>query len=302
MKFEWSDNLDYSNWGRWGATDQIGALNFITPEKIVQAAKLITKGKVYSLSLPIDQRVTPFDSSLRMPPFHFLTRDGGDYAAGAKQIGEVQFADGYVMLNTHASTHIDALSHVWYDDQLYNGFSSHGVKSKGAKNCGIENVKGIVTRAVLLDIAKFKQVEHLEGGEVITPTDLEECAKQQGVEIQSGDMLFIRTGWLKVYENDMEMFMKSEPGIGEASVEWMAQKEIIGVATDNFAVEVKPEERPGAVIPVHKKALRDLGLYFMELFNFEQLAADEIYECMFVAAPLQITGSVGSPINPLAII
>lgn len=294
--------MKLSNWGRWGEEDQIGALNFITPEKIIEASRIITKGKVYSLALPINMHNTPYDKQLRVPPFHVLTRDGGDYAAGAKRAGGVQFADGYVFLNTHGSTHMDALSHVWYEDKIYNGFSDHSIKSKGAKYCGIDQVKGIVTRAVLLDIPSYKGVEHLEAGEVISPEDLDQCAKSQGVTIKSGDMLFIRTGWLKVLEKDPEKFEEYEPGIGEECVEWIAKKEIIGIAADNLAVEVKPEQRHGAVIPVHMKALRDLGVYFMELFNFEEMANDKVYECMFVAAPLSITGAVGSPLNPLAII
>ncbi|MBU8918848.1 cyclase family protein [Neobacillus sp. 114] len=294
--------MSLSNWGRWGADDQLGALNFINPEKIIQASRMINKGKVYSLAMPIHTHKTPYDKALRVAPFHVLTRDGGDYAAGAKRVGDVQFADGYVFLNTHGSTHMDALSHVWYDDQIYNGFSDNSIKSKGAKYCGIEKVKGIVTRAVLLDIPLFKGVEYLEAGEVITPEDLDQCAASQGVTINSGDMLFIRTGWLKMLEENSEKFEKYEPGIGEACIKWIAEKEIIGIAADNLAVEVKPEEREGAVIPVHMKALRDLGVYFMELFNFEELAKDKVYECMFVAAPLAITGAVGSPINPLAII
>jgi kynurenine formamidase len=294
--------MEISNWGRWGKDDEVGAINFITPQKIVEATRIVTTGKVYSLALPIHMQQTPYDQSLRVPPFHVLTRDGGDYAAGAKKIGGVQFADGYVFLNTHCSTHMDALSHVWYDNQIYNGFSDHSIKSKGAKYCGIEKVKGIVTRAVLLDMPLFKGVEHLEGGEVISSEDLEQCAASQGVVIQSGDMLFIRTGWLKMLAKDPEKFAEQEPGIGEDCIEWIAKKEVVGVAADNLAVEVKPAEREDAVIPVHMKAIRDLGVYFMELFNFEELAKDKVYECMFVAAPLLISGAVGSPINPIAII
>ncbi|WP_078429648.1 cyclase family protein [Alkalihalobacterium alkalinitrilicum] len=294
--------MNLSNWGRWGKEDEIGALNFISPEKIVEAARLIQKGKVYSLTMPIHMNQTPYDGSMRMPPFHVLTRDGGDYAAGAKKPGGFQFSDGYVFLNTHGATHMDALSHVWYDQQLYNGYSEDSVKSKGAKHCGIEKVKGITTRAVLLDLPTFKGVEHLEGGEVITPEMLDECAASQGIKVKPGDMVFIRTGWLKMLDKDPQLFEHSEPGIGEACVQWIYEKEIIGIATDNLAVEVKPEERKDAVLPVHMKALRDLGVYFMELFNFEELAKDQVYECMFVAAPLSITGAVGSPINPLAIV
>jgi kynurenine formamidase len=293
--------MTVSNWGRWGKEDEVGALNLITPEKIIQAASLVTKGKTYSLALPINMKNTPHHGS-RMPPFHVLTRDGGDYAAGARKLGGFQYSDGYVFLNTHGSTHMDALSHVWYEDQLYNGFSSNTVRSNGAKHCGIEKVKSIVTRAVLLDIANFYRVEHLDGGQVITPNELDECARFQGVEIRPGDMLFIRTGWLKMQEKDPDLFESVEPGIGEACINWIAEKQIMGIAVDNLAVEVRPEEREETLMPVHMTALRDLGVYLMELFNFEELSRDKVYECLFVAAPLPITGSVGSPLNPIAII
>ena len=288
------------NWGRWGTDDERGAANFITAERTRAAASLVKTGKIYSLALPLQTAHVPVLPS-RVPPQHYMRMDGGDYAAGLKRKGGFQTSDDYIALGTHTTTHIDALAHAWYDDKLYNDFSANTVRSNGAKHCGIDKLVHLVGRGVLVDLCRHRGLPHLPFGEVITPQHIEDCAKAQGVALQEGDILLFRTGWTDLFrKGDRATYFKGEPGIGRDAAEWIGRKGFSAVGSDNWGVEVVPVEGdiPG---PVHRRLIRDFGVYLLELFDLDSIAADRVYEFLFVAAPLRITGGVGSPLNPLAI-
>ncbi len=289
-----------SNWGRWGEADERCMANLATEARLKQAATLVKTGKTYSLSLPVQSASVP-TFPRRQPPLHMMTLDGGDYAAGLKRHSGTQTADDYIGMHTHGGTHIDALSHVWYGDQIYNGFSSNTIRSGGAKHCGIEKLKHLAGRGVLLDLCAFKGEPFLPLGYVITPADLEGAAAAAGVAVGEGDILLIRTGWLASYdEKQPKEFFRGEPGIGKDAAEWLGARGVCGIGMDNFAIEAVPTE-DGTLMPVHRRLIRDLGCYLMELLVLDELAKDGVHEFLFVAAPLLITGGVGSPINPLAI-
>lgn len=295
-----SKNERINNWGKWGKEDELGALNYINREKIIETLKIVKKGEIYSLAIPIRRTNVPVYPG-RNPCLHLMSIDGGDYAAGARPPGGVQAMDDYIFMATHGSTHIDALAHVSFENQLYNGFSMNDVRSSGARKCGIENIKGIFTRGVMLDLPKFKKVDHLEGGYIITADDLESCSAYQKVGISSGDILLIRTGWLNVFSEDPSKFQASSPGIGLESAKWIIKKNIVAVGSDNLALEVFPWEQ-NSVVPVHVELIRNNGVYLMEYVNLEELSRDGVHEFLFVAAPLKIMGGVGSPLNPLAVV
>lgn len=289
-----------NNWGRWGASDELGALNFITPDRLVAAGRLVRRGKVYSLALPIQAQDAPV-LPRRSPPLHFMTMDGGDYAAGLKRKSGFQASDDYLALFTHGTTHIDALAHVWYDDALYNGFAGNTVRSSGAQKCSIDRVKGLVGRGVMVDLCRHRGVERLAAGEVITSADILDAAKAQGTPIGEGDILLVRCGWLSMFrEQGAGPFFAEEPGIGMDAARWIAETGIAAIGLDNYGVEVVPTE-DRSTAPVHRMLIRDFGVYLLELLDLDSLAADSVHEFLFAVAPLRITGGVGSPINPLAI-
>ncbi len=289
------------NWGRWGREDERGAANFISPEAIAAAASLVREGRVYSLSLPVQQRGVPVFPR-RSPCLHFMTLDGGDYAAGLKRKAGYQSSDDHISLPTHGTTHIDSLAHVWYDDQLYNGYLGSVVRSTGAQKLGIDKLRQLVGRGVLLDLCAWKGQCPLPGGYVITAADLQGCAAAQGVSVSRGDIVLVRTGWQQVFrEQGSDAFFESEPGIGLDAARWLGELGIAGIGCDNYGVEVVPTEHRDPA-PVHRMLIRDYGVYLIELMVLDALAADRRYEFMFVAAPLLITGGTGSPINPLAIV
>ena len=202
-------------WGHWGADDERGALNLIGPDQVKRAAALVRTGETVELSQPLSPR-TPVPKH-RAGVQHFMGRDGGDYAAGARRPGGFQFAEDSVVLPLHIGTHIDALCHAWCDDCLYNGFPGMGTRSTtGALRCGIDKMGPIVTRGVLLDMVRLRGAA-LDGRAVIGRTDLEAAVS---VEIEPGDAVLIRTGWLE--SQTTEPSFDEEPGIEVEAALWLA--------------------------------------------------------------------------------
>ena len=292
-----------SNWGRWGDQDERGATNYITPEKLVAAAQLVRKGSVFDLGIPFGSD-GPQPGGGRINPVLLMSETGGDQ----KLPGAFHYADDYVFMPLQAASQWDGLAHVFYDDQLYNGFPASDVTPHGAHHCSIDKqAKGIAGRGVLLDIARLKGVDWLEGGTVITAGDLDAACQQQNVEVGSGDILLFRTGWRKMFLTNKSpaQFMAAEPGLGLSCCDWLAQHEVAAVCSDNWAIEVLPGEINGEVMPVHMVLIRDMGMTLGEMLDFEELAddcaGDGVYEFFFTAPPIKFSRAVGSPINPLAI-
>jgi kynurenine formamidase len=313
------------NWGRWGADDELGTLNFITPEVIKRAAGLVRQGKVFPLGVDFNAYGPWGSAGFRRNPVHLMSVDGGDrelaehlrgwggateaQMAGIWEGGLMRFNDDFIMMPLQAATQWDALSHVYYEDEMYNGFPASAVTSFGATKNSIDkvDVKGIVSRGVLLDVAAHRGLANLPPNTSISPEDLDEVASAQGVAIQSGDIILVRTGWWAVFERERkgEEWTAGSPGVSWRCAEWLHQRECAAIASDNIAVEVSGAEVEGVILPFHLLCIRDMGLMLGEMWNFEALsrdcAADRVYEFQLIAPPLRVTGAVGSPINPIAL-
>ncbi len=286
-------------WQRWGEDDERGALNHIGSVQVQEAAALVRTGRVLSLAQNLSPR-TPVPQH-RAGMQHFMGRDGGDYAAGARRPGGFQFAEDTVVLPLHVGTHIDALCHAWYDDALYNGFPASGTRStSGATRCGIDKMGPVVGRGVLLDIAGVHG-DPLRDGAAIAPRDLEQAAKRVGVAVGKGDIVVIRTGWVEHQGRADSVSFDGEPGLDLDAALWLAEREIAAVGADNFAVEVIPFAQ-GTVFPVHQRLIRDFGVPLLEGLLLRELATTGRREFLFVASPLPVVGGTGSPINPIAIL
>jgi len=300
-----------NNWGRWGEDDQRGTANLIGPEQVLAAARLIRRGALFSLSLPIDESSPRFPT--RAPSRHSFTRTGADAVArsltGASREA-ISFNDDEFAMFTHGATHWDALSHIQVDETFFNGYWSGEVTSAhGARVLGIEHMrKSFVGRAVLLDVARHRGVDSLEAGEVIEASELDAVSAAEGVEVRAGDMVLLRTGFMQRWwtlESDGERaaYFGGAPGISGSSIPWVAEKDIAAIAADTVSVEVMPPvDEP---FPVHNHLLVDLGVTIGEFFVLEELAADcaadGVYEFFLAAQPLHLPHAVGSPLNPIAI-
>ena len=290
-------------WNLWGAEDERGALNRIGPAQVRAAAALVATGQVLSLAQPLSPR-TPVPSH-RPGVMHFMDRDGGDYAAGARQPGKFQFAEDTILLPLHVGTHIDALCHVWHDDKLYNGFHGNGIRSTtGAARCGIDKMPPIFTRGVLLDVVRLRGAP-VPDGETIGLAELREAARQAGVTPAEGDAVLIRTGWLERQFAGESMSFDREPGIDVEAALWLAKSGVALVGADNYAIEVLPFPT-GTVFPVHQCLIRNYGVPLLEGLNLRALAEalTELArgEFTFAAAPLPIVGGTASPIVPMAVL
>ena len=294
-----------SNWGRWGKGDERGTTNLISPECLVEAAKLIRTGQIFDLGVPFGADGPQSGAGGRINPILLVSETGEDQNQFP---GCFHYADDYVFMPLQSASQWDAIAHVHYDGFLYNGFSAKSITPHGAKHCSIEKQgRGIAGRGVLLDVARWKGVEWMQMGEVITPDDLEAVAAAEGVQLRAGDILLIRTGWwLKfVRERNTTEWLKGEPGIGLACCEWLSKHDIAVVCCDNIAVEALPGEIETEILPVHMILLRDMGMTLGEILNFEELATDCAkdgrYEFFFAGPPIKFQRALGSPINPLAI-
>ena len=158
----------------------------------------------------------------------------------------------------------------------------------------------IVARGVMLDVAALHGVDHLAPDHGIGAEELEACEARQRVRVGAGDVLLVRTGWLKVFELDEDLYHRQQPGITTDAVPWLVERDVAAVGADNGAVERLPD--PSGHVRVHQLLLRDYGVHLMELLVLDELGADRVSEFLFVAAPLRIKRAAGSPLNPVAIV
>lgn len=286
-------------WGRWGADDEAGAPNLIGPEQVLLAASLVRTGRVIGLSQVLSDRL-PVPGH-RAGLQHFMGRDGGDYAAGAKRPGGFQFAEDTVVLPLHLGTHMDALCHAWCDDHLYNGFPGNTMRSTTrALRCGIEKMPPLVTRGVLLDVVRLRGGA-APSGHSIGLEELQAAGAQSGVVLRDGDAVLIRTGWLESQGPAEGADFNREPGIDVAAALWLAESGVAMVGADNFAIEVLPFPA-GTVFPVHQRLIRDYGIPLLEGLVLRELGEAGATAFLFVATPLAIAGATGSPVAPVAVL
>jgi len=304
----------FRNWGKWGLEDEIGTLNYITPEKVIGATRLVKQGKIFSLALPFDANGPQTGRFSRVNPIHQMLATGTDHATGRQSFQGRPFprgfgyADDTVTMPLQCGTQWDGLSHIFHNGKMWNGADASLVSSDGAARNGIEKMRDkVVTRGVLLDIARAKGVESLEPGYAITTSDLDVAAERERVGIEPGDIVLVRTGFMGYcLAHGWGTYAGGDaPGLSFHTAPWLYEKRIAGIASDTWGVEVRPNELPDSFQPLHLVMVVNMGLLVGEIFALDELAEDcardGVYEFLFVAPPLPVTGAVGSPINPLAI-
>jgi kynurenine formamidase len=285
------------NWypSPWGAEDQRGAANRITPAKVLEAKNLIIRGQTYQLGRVYESGMPLFGTrhfSLRIPK--------GFGPSGTNQtIYHDEIVSGEL---GQVGTQFDGLGHIGVGDLFYNGNKgSEFAVAEGLAKLGIENVGAVATRGVLIDVAALKGQAALNGGYEITRDDIEGALKRQNTTIRSGDAVFIHTGWGALWMKDNARYAASAPGIGLQAAQYLAQREIVLAGSDTWAVEVVPNPDSTLAFPVHQLLIPKNGIYIFENLVTEELARDSVYEFAFFFAPLRLKGATGSPGNPLAI-
>ena len=280
----------------WGPEDERGAMNRITAAKLMEAARLIKKGRIYELGRVYEPAMPLFGQrhySLTIPS----SPTGGP-------VGENQIVWHDEMFSGEIGqigTQFDGLGHIGVrigsEDYFYNGFrGSDFSRAYGLERLGVENVGAFFTRGVLVDVARYKGVERLEIGYVITPEDIQATLEKQNVSIRNGDAVFFRTGHGSLWKTD-----EGEPGIGLAAAKWLIAQQVVLTGADSWSVEVVPAENPDRVFEVHQWLLTKNGIYNLENLYLDELASDKVYEFAFIFAPLKLKGATGSPGNPIAV-
>lgn len=293
-----------NNWGRWGPDDEIGTLNLVTPDVVMRAAARVRSGKRISLALPLSEDGPQTGAIVgRVNPQRTMIAVNRPLAGDAS---EFCMSDDVVTMGLQAATHWDALAHVSYDGRMYNGFPVDSIDERGASRCGIDKLGTLVSRGVLLDVARVKGGRRLDGGYAITSQDLDAAENLARVRVGSGDVVLVRTGQMQLlHGGDKAGYAAPSPGLSMMTVPWFRTRDVAAVATDNLTFEVYPGERPDCLLPVHLLHLVEMGLTQGQNFDLEALAADCAsdgeYVFLLEASPLPFVGGLGSPVNPVAI-
>ena len=290
-----------STWGRWDGDGERGALNNLTPERTAAAARLVRSGITVTLSQPL-RTVARID--MPEPADHHMTMLT-DVDIGS---GSVRFAKDYVGVDYHndGHTHIDAFSHVAYEDRLYGGVPAESVTTEGAGAGSIEVLKdGLVGRGVLLDVPRVRGVSWIEPGEHVFREDLEAAETAQGVRVQTGDILLVRTGHARRQaEHEPWDTPKSKAGLHPTAARFLAERGVAVLGSDGNN-DTAPSTTEGVAFPIHVLAINAMGIHLLDYLQFEDLVprceAAGRWEFLFAAAPLRIVHGTGSPLNPTAI-
>ena len=290
----WMESI--SNWGRWGEDDELGTLNLVTPAKSKAAVALVQEGVTVSMALDLNT----VQDALNQNPFRHSVATG-------KFSGHDVAGDDYgVQYHGFAHSHIDGLPHFAHKGKLYNGFGFDTIKPTGATKLGIHNLKnGIVSRAVLVDMAWFKEADFLEPGTAITVADLEAWEEKTGVTVGSGDVLLVRTGrWERVRQKGQWNFLEAAAGMHASVAQWLKARDVALIGCDGVS-DVMPSGVEGLANPLHELVLVGLGMRILDNLNLDDVAqaakARNRWEFLFVGAPLRVVGGTGSPLNPLAV-
>lgn len=287
---------ELSNWGRWGADDQRGTVNLITPEKRVQAAALVQEGVSVSLSHDLltekaDDNPNPFEH---------------DYMAMNQDPNGSFVGDHYgIAYHGHAHSHMDALTHMGYQGKTYNGFSQSAPSVGHAEHEDITQFKnGIFTRGVLMDIPRLKGVEYLEPGTPIYPEDLAAWEKQAGFTVQPGDVVLIRTGrWKARAAKGPWNISQLSAGLHASCAKWLHERDIAVIGSEDSS-DLLPSGIDGITQPIHLLFLVAMGTPIFDNLDLDALAEEAVrqnrWEFLVTAGPLAVEGGTGSPLNPIA--
>ncbi len=294
-----------NNWGRWGDADEIGTLNLITADAVRAAAATVRTGRRVPLAVPLQQDgVQTGMIPGRVNPLHTMV------AVNLEMFGPdtVATSDDVVTMGLQAGTHWDGLTHVSHSGRLYNGRPADSITAHGgAAFHGIEKAGPLVSRGVLLDVARARGLDRLEGEHAVTPEDLAAAEELAGTEVRSGDIVLIRTGQIQHYlAGDKHAYAFPSPGLSIRTPEWFHARDVAAVANDTLTFEIFPPEIEDLWMPVHALDLVEMGMPQGQNWNLEELsqacAEENRYAFFLSAAPEPFTGGTGAPVAPVAVL
>ncbi|MFE2539286.1 cyclase family protein [Actinacidiphila glaucinigra] len=294
-----------NNWGRWGEADETGTLNLITNEVVRAAARTVHSGRRVPLALPLQQdgvqtgmipgRVNPLRTMVMLNHEMFGP-------------GTVATSDDIVTMGLQAATHWDALTHVSHSGRIYNGRPAGTVTAHGgAAFSGIEKIATLLSRGVLLDVARARGTDRLPGDHAVTPDDLAAAEELARTTVRAGDIVLVRTGQMRVcLAGDKHAYAFPSPGLSVRTPEWFHARDVAAVANDTLTFEIFPPEIEDLWLAVHALDLVEMGMPQGQNWNLEALseacAEEGRYEFLLDATPQPFVGGVGSPVAPVAVL
>lgn len=290
----------------WGAGDQLGAGNLLTPETTLAALGLVKQGRALDLG-----HVTEFGAPMIPPnqtPYLLLSaatwRNTMRHRASLGATNEVGANLERVEMTMHVGTHIDALGHFTVGDRMYGGYSAEEtVGDRGLLNLGAEHIPPIITRGLCIGVAGLDGGEHLEAGRAVTADDLKRWCDGTGIAPAEGDAVLINTGWGRYFMADNARYVSGEPGIDIGAARWLTEQGAVAIGSDNMAVEVLPgTEHPEIMMPVHQHCLAEAGVYLIENLVLDELVAQGVTRFCFIALAPKFKGATGSPLRPVALL
>ncbi len=311
-----------SNWGRWGPDDRIGTLNLIDRAARQRGTSAVVEGTAYPLGLPLSEEegIQMGFVPGRVNPTRTMVCVNEPLSPDPAWISS---SEDVVTMALQCATHWDGLAHVSYGAgpdglRLYNGYPATSVTDRGAAILGIQHVRTLVSRGILLDVARAKGVQVLEPGYPITPEDLDAACELGAVAVEPGDVVLVRTGQMvhlalpgrpglggAAPVRDLVAYTWPMPGLTMATAVWFHDRDVAAVATDTVALEVYPCEREDLYLPVHLLHLVEMGMTQGQNWFLDELAdacaADGRYTFLLDATPLPFTDALGSPVNPIAL-
>ncbi len=292
---------ELSNWGRWGKDDQMGTVNLITPAKRKQAVGLVREGVSISMARNAET-VAAVDNA--QPIVRKATRVGKDQPITGAGIGGTSDTF-FISYHGYVHTHMDTLCHFLYQGKMYNGFSQDEVTEDGAAKNSIINFKnGIITRGVLMDMARLKGVDYLEPGTAIYPEDLDAWEKKTGAKVQSGDVMIVRTGrWARRDARGPWAIADGLAGLHMSCAKWFHARDIAILGGDG-AQDVLPSQVDGVSQPIHALSIVAMGTPIFDNLDLETIGREaekrRRWEFLVTASPAAVPGATGSVLNPIA--
>lgn len=283
---------------RWGPNDTIGNMNLLTPQKVQEAARLVTQGKTYPLGIVVD-RSTPAYPPRSVSVTVLMPGQEGGRTLGSNR---VSYMDDIVMGWNGVGTQLDTFAHLGIDYTFYNGNRAQDfMEVTGVRKLGVDGVPPMVTRGVLVDLAKARGKPRLDAGELVTADELRQAMQAQNVRVTPGDVVVLHTGWLSMLPENPKAFGDGEPGIDAAGCELLAEMQPCAVGADTWGVECVPFKDPNVIWQGHQVLLAQNGIHILENLDTAQLVRDGVAEFMFVLGQPRFRGAVQAIINPVAI-
>jgi kynurenine formamidase len=292
---------------RYGADDEAGALNEITPAKILEAVSLVRRGTVFDLAHVLHADIPAFPGrtfrQYLTTNAHAVNRRRTDSGGEGWGRNNVNWVVEQVTATQQMGTHMDALNHLQVGDRTYNGHRlADIVEEHGTNRLGVDTLPQVVTRGLLLDIAALHGVERLEPGEVITPQDARDALDAGNLGLRPGDAVLFHTGWGSLWGLDNERYGHSEPGPGMALARWLAEQRVALTGCDTWSYGPVPAEDPAEPFVVPQTLNTHHGIVVVENLRLAELAAAAVHEFLLVISHAKLRGATGAWVAPLAIV